>query len=201
MFGLQGCVNLGRGGVQVALPARGPQQVCDRLDRQRASGRGGRGGGQHRQRIASGQVIERVQRRRVELPQHRTQLVGLPLPGPDQALMAAGQHPHRLGQLRIPRDPAVMRPIQTDDLSQHVSITTVGFRTRGRVALPIARSLHRVDRIHLITSRDQRGHPRTAIGFNTDHDITGRRILGQMICDQRMQPSHSRNTFREPSAR
>jgi hypothetical protein len=121
-------MNTGSGGFEVATSARLPQQSYDRLDGQDAPGRGRGGGGQHGHGVTSGQVIEGRQGRRVELAQHRAQLVGLPLPGPDQVLVTARENLHRLGQLRIPRDLAVMRPIQPDDLGQHMGITPVGFR-------------------------------------------------------------------------
>jgi hypothetical protein len=49
-----------------------------------------------------------------------------------------------------------MRPIQTNELSQHAGSAPVGLRPRGRVSVPIAGSPHRVDRIYLITRSDQR---------------------------------------------
>ena len=61
-----------------------------------------------------------------------------------------------------------MRPVQPDDLGQHVRITRVALRPRHRVPLPVPRSRLRVDREHLITRRDQRGHPRAALGLDPD---------------------------------
>jgi hypothetical protein len=62
------------------------------------------------------------------------------------------------------------------------------------VPLPIPRDLHRVDREHHVPGRDQRLHPRAAVGLNADHHPPGRLVrfqvgplLGQVLGDQRMQ--------------
>jgi hypothetical protein len=56
--------------------------------------------GQHRQRVPAGEIgAERGQRRWEVLAQHRAQRVGLPLPGPHQVLVGAGQHLDLLGNL------------------------------------------------------------------------------------------------------
>jgi len=44
---------------------------------------------------------------------------------PDQVLVGAGQQLRRFGQVRIPGDLTVMRPVQPDNLGQHVSIIGV----------------------------------------------------------------------------
>src|SRR5215212_3314145 len=41
------------------------------------------------------------------------------------------------------------------------------------VAVAVARGCHRVDHIHLITSRNERGDPQSAFGFDADHDLVG----------------------------
>ena len=120
----------------------------------------------------------------------------MPGPVPDQALVATGHQLDRLTQLGIPSHRAVMRAIQAHDLGQHVRIPGIRFRPRTRVPLPVTGHRHRIDREHLITSRDQRRHPRTAVGLDTDlhprRSLT-RLELGPLIReklpDQRMKTS------------
>jgi hypothetical protein len=86
-------------GLDQAAPAR-PTQCRHELGvRQRPTQLRGRGQLEHGHRIpAAGVTTEGSQRGRVEGPQGATDQVGLSLAGPDQLLVAAGQHLDRLGQ-------------------------------------------------------------------------------------------------------
>ncbi|CAO5162500.1 hypothetical protein FAIPA1_210089 [Frankia sp. AiPs1] len=77
----------------------------------------------------------------------------------------------------------------------------VGFRARGRVTIPTTSGLHRVDRMNLIPSHNQRGHPRATVRFDADHDITCFCVVRQVIRDQRVEPGYSRGSLREPFPR
>ena len=58
---------------------------------------------------------------------------------------------------------------------------------------PVAGHRHRVDRVHLIAGRQQRLHPRPAVGLDPDHDRV-RLVVAEMVGDQRVQrgdPGHA----------
>ena len=97
----------------------------------RAPSRGSGASLQHLGGVAAGQVVERGQRGRVELPQHRPELVGLPAPVPDHRLMRPGQHLDRLGQVTVRGDGPVVVPVGADQVGQHLRIPRVGLRARG----------------------------------------------------------------------
>jgi hypothetical protein len=94
----------------------------------------------------------------------------------------------------------VVITVQPDDLSQNVRIPAIGFSPRCAMTLSISSDLHRVDRIHLIPGGSQSRHPRSPIGFDTDHHIGGLGILIKMISDHRMQFRDTRDTLRKPPA-
>ena len=71
------------------------------------------------------------------------------------------------------------------------------------MALPVAGHRHRIDRVYTVAGRDQRLHPRTPVGLDTDPHPPGglarfeigplrRHVLG----DQRMQPGDALKPFR-----
>ena len=94
-----------------------------------------------------------------------------------------------LGDLTVAGDRAVMRPVQPDDLGQQMRIRRIGLRPRRGVPFPVAGHLHRIDRIHHIAGRQQRLHPRPALGLDPDQHLIrlGRRV--QMLSDQLVQAS------------
>jgi len=111
--------------------------------------------------------------------------------------MATRHQLHRLTSGRIGRHRTVMVAVQAHDLGQHVRVTGIAFRTRGRVPFPVAGRGHRIDREHLIASRDQSSHPRATLGLDTNLHPRGglRRFeLGPVSRhhrgNQRMQPAH-----------
>ena len=63
--------------------------------------------------VRHSQVLERFECGRIELPQHRPELVDLPLPGTDQVLMGTGQHLGCFGQVAVPGDRPMVMAIET----------------------------------------------------------------------------------------
>jgi len=139
---------------------------------------------------------EGLQRRRVELPQRRAELIELALPGPDQTLVGSGQDLDRLGQIAITSYGPVDVAIGPGQLGQDPGVTGVGLRPRGRVPLPIARHQQRVDRQHPVTSRDQRTDEQAPVGLGRHHDLA--RVLDQPG-DQLMEPGHPLHAFGQPA--
>ena len=80
-----------------------------------------------------------------------------------------------------------MLTVQTDDLRQDVRVPPIGLATRRGMPLPIAGDLDRVDREHLVPRRDQGLHPRTSVGLDADHHVTGIVIIAESVCDQGVQ--------------
>ena len=150
---------------------------------------------------------QRVEQAGVVLAQHLTQPLQVPGPVPDQALMRARDQLQALDLGRVAGDRAVMVAVQTHDLGQHVGITRVGLRPRGGVPLPVAGHRHRVDREHLIPGRDQRGHPRAAVGLDPDHHPPRRQHPGlgihrssvvEVLGDHLVQPGHPGHALGQP---
>ena len=146
-------------------------RIFDRL-RSSALGRGG-GAAEHGQCVTVGQVVERVERGRVVLAQRPAQRVGVPVAGPDQILVPPRQHLDRLGVGAVPGDRAMVVPVGAHQIGQQFGVCGIGFRSGDMVAVAVTSDRQRVDRVHLVTGRDQRVHPQTAIGFNADHDLAG----------------------------
>jgi hypothetical protein len=65
------------------------------------------------------------------------------------------------------------------------------------VAFSVAGNLPRVDRVHVVVGRDQRPHPRAAVGLDADHDLVGLGILGQLRGDQRVELAQPGDPFRQ----
>jgi hypothetical protein len=137
------------------------------------------------------ELIERFERRRVELPQRRAQLVRMPGPGPDQVLVGAGGDLDRRQQFAVGRDGAVVVPIGTDQIGQHLGVTAVGLAARCGVAVAVAVHRHRVDRVHLVAGSDQRADQQPAVGLDPDHDLV--RLLG-MTRDALVEPADTGRT-------
>ena len=85
--------------------------------------------------------------------QQRPQCVHLPHPRPNHALMRPSCDLDMFGDLAVAGDPAVMRPIQPDDLGQQMRIRGIRLRPRRGVPFPIPGHLQRVNRKHHIASR------------------------------------------------
>jgi hypothetical protein len=119
-----------------------------------------------------------------------------------------GDQLDRLGPTRVAGQPTVVRPVQPDDLGQQMRVSRIGLRPGRGVPLPVAGHLHRVDRVHLIPGRDQRGDPRAVIGLDPDlHQRLGLSrlqigpLLGHVVSDQRVQSGDSFDAFGQPPTR
>lgn len=89
------------------------------------------------------------------------------LPGPDHALMRPRDHLDVFGDVAVPGDRPVMRPVQPDQLGQYMRITPVALQPRRAMPFPIPRCLLRVHGVHGVSGGDQRLHPRTAVGLGS----------------------------------
>jgi hypothetical protein len=69
------------------------------------------------------------------------------------------------------------------------------------VPVPVARHLPRIDRIHRVTRRDQRLHPGSLVGLDTDRHLIGPGLLDQMRTDQLVQPGDPGYPLRQPRPR
>jgi hypothetical protein len=141
-------------------------------------------GGEHGERIGAGQIVEGGQCGRVVLPQHRPGRVDGALPGPNHRLVRPSCHLDVFGDRGVAGHRPVMDPVQPDNLGQHMRIPRIGLRPRRDVPFPVAGGLDRVDRPHLVAGRDQRLHPRPAIGFNPDQHLIGLIPIAEVVADQ-----------------
>ena len=105
-----------------------------------------------------------------------------------------------LGDLTVAGDPAVMRPVQPDDLGQQMRIRRIRLRPRRGMPFPIPRHLQRVDRKHHIAGRQQRLHPRPTVGLDPHQHLIrlSRRI--QMLRDQLVQRRDPGQALRQPAS-
>ena len=104
------------------------------------------------------------------------------------------------GDLAVAGDPAVMRPVQPDDLGQQMRIRGIRLRPRRGMAFPIPGHLQRVDRKHHIAGRQQRLHPRPTLGLNPDQHLIRLGCRIQMLRDQLMQGRDPGQPLRQPPA-
>ena len=112
--------------------------------------------------------------------------------------MGPGRDLDMLGELGVPSDRAVMRPVHPDDLSQQMSIRGIRLRPRRRMPLPIARHLHRVDRIDGVTGGQQRLHPRPPLGLDPNLHLIRLARRVKMFRDQLVQRGDSGQSLRQP---
>jgi hypothetical protein len=109
--------------------------------------------------------------------------------------MHPGQDFHLLGHRGVPRDRPMMGPVQAHHLGQDMRIPRVRLRPGHPVPLAVTGDLQRVDRKHRIPSRDQRLHPRAAVGLDPHHDIARLILLAEVITDQGMQPLQAKHAL------
>ena len=166
-------LNLQGSGVEVALAPSGFERRPDLRHTQPARVGGGRGATQNGQRVAVGQIVERLQRGGVVLAQRAAQAVGVAGARPDQILVRSGQHLDRLGVAAVAGDPAMVVPVGAHQISQQFGIRGIGLGSRDVVAVAVAGRRQRVDREHLISGCGQAIHPQAPVGFDTDHDLAG----------------------------
>ena len=135
--GAQRRLDLRDPGIDAALPAAAAPSCGDLGPGQGRAGRRGRRSPEHLDCVAAGQVVERGQGGRVELPQRRTEHVRLAPPGPDHRLMRASQDLDRFGQVAVPGDRAVVVPVSADQVRQHLRVPRIRLRPGGRVPVPV----------------------------------------------------------------
>jgi hypothetical protein len=100
----------------------------------------------------------------------------MPLAGPDQALMGAGQHLDRLGQRTVAGDLAVVMAIGADQIGQHLGVPAVGLGPGAAVPVAVAAHGVRIDRIYLVAGGQQRPDEQPPVGLDPDRHL--RRVLG-----------------------
>jgi hypothetical protein len=187
--------------IEVALAARLAEQTGHLSARQVTTPLRLGSSGENSQRVPAGEVVtERDQRCRVELPQQRTQRAHRPLPGPDHGLMRPGRQPQALSDHRVTSRGSVMSPVQSDDLGEHMSIARIRLRPSHAVAVTVASGLQRVDRIHGVTGRDQRLHPRAAVGLDADQHLVRLVILTQILSNKCVQGGQTDHPLGEPAS-
>lgn len=90
-----------------------------------------------------------------------------------------------------------------DQVGQDVRVPGVALGSRHPTGLAGPGRLQRVDCVDLVTRRDQRSNPRAAVGLDPDRHLarisilSGAGVLGQEQPDHLVEPSDSRNPFRQ----
>jgi hypothetical protein len=168
--------------------------------------------------VRGGEVVERLEGGREVLPQRRPQPQLVAHAFGDQRLMRPGQHLHRGRGRAVPGHRAQLVAVGAHHVGQGVRIPGVALGAGVGVPFPIPRHLPRIDRIHPVPGRDQRLHPRPAVGLDPDQHLSrpglrlgpdvaaagivndadslvgGRQVLG----DQLMQPGHPGQALGQP---
>jgi hypothetical protein len=101
--------------------------------------------------------------------------------------VGAREHLYVLGQRRVPGHRAVVGAVQADELGEHMCVAGIALRAGRSVPFAVARHLQRIHRVDGVAGRDQRLHPRPAVGLDADHHLVALGILGQVIGDQGVQ--------------
>ena len=152
------------------------------------------------QRIGRVQVLKSRQRGGKVLPQLVAQPLDLPGPLPDQRLTGTRHHLDRPRARAVARHRAQLMGIGAHHVSQHVRVTAVALGAGDAVTFPVPRGLQRIHPVDHIPGRDQRGHPRAAVGLSSDHHLRIIGALAQLLPDQLMQPGHPGYPLRQPRA-
>ena len=85
--------------------------------------------------------------------------------------MCPGQYLDRRSVGGVTGDRAVVVAVGAHQIGQQFGVPGIGLGSRNVVAVAVAGGGHRIDGIHLVASRHQRGDPQAAIGFDADHDL------------------------------
>ena len=93
-----------------------------------------------------------------------------------------------------------LRPVEPNQLGQHVRITWVALRPRNTMPFAIPGHLQRVHRIHGEACGDQSLHPRATVGFDTDDHVGGFGVVGQVVGDQLVKLGETGPALREPAS-
>jgi hypothetical protein len=102
---------------------------------------------------------------------------------PDQRLMRPRHHLDRLGLSAVPGQRTQLVRVGTDHIGEHVGIRGVAFGSRHAQPIPVAGRLQRINREHGVPGREQRLHPRAAVGLDPDYDLGIIGILTELIAD------------------
>ncbi len=114
------------------------------------------------------------------------------LAGPDQALMGPGEHLDGLGQVAVAGYLSVMVAVGACQLGQRRCVTGVGLGPRGRMTFPVAGHRHRVQRVDLVSRRDQRTDEQAAVGLSGHHHFGG---IVDMLSHQGVKPGDALQPF------
>jgi hypothetical protein len=79
-------------------------------------------------------------------------------------------------QRTVPGDLAVVVPVGSDQIGQHLGIPAVGLGSGAAMPAPVVADDLGVDRIHLVASRHQRPDQQAPVGLDPHRHL--RRILG-----------------------
>ena len=116
---------------------------------------------------------EGLERLRVELAQVAAQSIDVTLALPHEALMCPGKQFDRFGELGIPGDLAVVVTVGAHDVGEHLGVTGVRFRSRGRVPIAIAVHRQRIDREHLVAGCDESADQQPTVELDPDDGLFG----------------------------
>jgi hypothetical protein len=118
--------------------------------------------------------------------------------------MRPGHDLDRLGDVGVRGDRPQLVAAGAHHVGQGVRVGLVALGSGHRYQLPVPGGLFRVDPVNLVAGRDQRPHPRPAIGLDTHQHLRWRRILrpqetGDQFGDQFVETGHARHTLSQPS--
>lgn len=116
----------------------------------------------------------------------------------DQRLVRPRHHLHRPGLRCVRGHRTQLVGIGAHHIGQRVRISSITFRPRHTVPLPVPGHLQRVDRIHRVPSRDQCRHPRAPLSLNPDQHLSLLGVLTELLTDHRVQPGHPHHPLRQP---
>jgi hypothetical protein len=133
------------------------------------------------------QLVEGSQRSGIELAQCVAELIELPLPGPDQALVRARQDLDGLEQLAVGLDRTMVVAVGAHQIGRHLGVTPVELGAAGDVSLAVPRGGRRIGGVHLVPGGQQRADRQAAIGLDADHRV-GRSL--DLLGKQTMQHCH-----------
>jgi hypothetical protein len=105
--------------------------------------------------------------------------------------MRPGQQFHPFGEIGVTGNRAVVVPVGSDQVGQHLGVARIGLRSRRRVAVPIARGCHRVNRIDLVASRQQRPDHQTPVDLDPDDESMELADPGHAVGDAAFAQHHA----------
>ncbi len=149
---------------------------------------------QQLQGVGGVEILERLQRGGEVLAQRVSQPQRVAGAFPDQRLVRSGNHFDRFGLRAVGRDRPQLVRVGADHVGQGVCIRRVALGAGHAVAFPVPGRLQRIDRIHRVTGRDQRCHPRTrsvSIPTTTSASSASSPRCAPIIACSRADPGHA----------